>query len=180
VEGQFSEFQSVSERIEEVQYEINRSLDPIAERLEGIFDSAQHAESLSDDAMNAAAEAAGETEGLRGKLQDLHQDVYHVAWKLNALLDKFGVEDPEITRRRANVRGLAEVLFREMPRRGKPDGSSYSMQEVKEEYDRLGESVFNQPGMRQMYRESVNIEEAKRWFNEGEQERDEDPLPSEP
>lgn len=71
MQEQVGRFESVSERIEDAEYEINQSLDPIARRLEGIFDSARNAETLSDDAMNAASEAAWETEGLRGNLQNL-------------------------------------------------------------------------------------------------------------
>ena len=175
VEEQFSEFQSVSERIEEVQYEINSSLDPIAKRLEGIFDSAQNAESLSDDAMNAASEAAWETEGLRRNLQNLHQDVYHLAWKLNALLENSGVEDPEITRKRNHTRMGAELIFKTIAQRDKPGGGRYSVEEAKEAYDQYAERLIDRPEMRQSYLEYVTVEDARRWLEEGEGESEEDP-----
>jgi hypothetical protein len=122
--------------------------------------------------MNAAAEAAWETTGLRDNPQGLH--VYHVAWKLNALLDKFGVEDPEITRQREYFRGMAEAYFKSMAHMGKPNGGRYSIREVEESYNHLLESMSNQPDMQKRYQEYVTSEDARRWFIEGERERDKD------
>ncbi len=153
---------TVSERIEDVEYEMNKSLDPITSRLEGIFHSAQNAESLSDDAMNAASEAASETEGLRDKLQDLHQDVYHLAWKLNALLENFGVEDPEITRKRNYTRMFAELTFKTIAQRDKPGGGRYSVEEAEKAYDQYAERLSDRPEMRQRFLEYVTAEDVRR------------------
>lgn len=78
------------------------------------------------------------------------------------------MEDPEITRQRRNVRGIAEAMFKTMAQR-------YSAEEAEEAYDEFGKSLEDQPELHWRYREYVTAEDVRRWLEEGEGESEEGP-----
>lgn len=92
----------VMEEMNELLDHISSMEDNVEAKLKEIFYTAENAESLSDEAMTYSDETLGEIHELEGKVLDLES-------KIDALLKKFGIEDPtNIYRTREMVKAMVE------------------------------------------------------------------------
>ncbi len=75
-------------------------------RLEAIFDVAENANSLSDEAMCLSDEAVGGISQLDDKIAVVDELAYSINEKVSLLLGNFGLEDPHITKIKLQVNEL--------------------------------------------------------------------------
>ena len=102
----------ILEEMENLLYSVSSMENGIENSLEQVFNSAQSAESLADDAMCFSDETLGEVRQIQEDVGSISEVVYLLNDKLTALLNKHGIEDPRITRDRQTVERLIEGLYK--------------------------------------------------------------------
>lgn len=103
-----TEMNSLLQKIRQMEFNIDRSL-------EGIFNSAENAESLSDEAMNYSDETLGAVHELDRKVDNLEGHAVLLGDRLKALLEKFEIEDPREQRFRIRVESIIKELYSSNP-----------------------------------------------------------------
>lgn len=120
-------------------------------------------EEILNDIKSSTNDIVGETNDIKNRVPDLHQDVYHLSWKLNAILDHLKIEDPEITRERDKVRSMAEVSFIMFAK-------TRDLSEVESIYEETKKRMNESGLIKLAYEECVSLEDAIEWFNVGLQQ----------
>jgi len=108
--------------------------------------------------MMLAGEAAANTEGISHDIEKLQDDVIHAAWKANALLDHFEIEDPEIAHQRNMVRGMARTNFEMIADRDS------TLEDLHDFYEQMKNYSNHHGNLHKPYEEYVPFEDAKEWF----------------
>ena len=100
----------VEEDSKDLLYEVQDTGSKIDESLNEIFNSAENAESLSDDAMNISDETLGEVIELSRIAESIPNTLWNINAKIDALLKKFNIEDPEVKQLRETVKVICDNL----------------------------------------------------------------------
>jgi ATP-dependent DNA helicase RecG len=78
-----------------------------------IFDSAANAEALSDEAMTLSDMALGGIDELYKRIEEIdNRSLPVIEEKIDALLNNFGIEDPNIARSRRQFKEMIEALYK--------------------------------------------------------------------
>ncbi len=115
----------------------------------------------SEDAYLSAEQAASNTEDV----PKINQNVTHLAWKLNALLDHFDIEDPEISRERERVRAFAKQTTK-----WAISGSDKSEEEIRDWYDEYKKEYNSTGDLHLPFEEYVSFDDVLEWYSQYEGE----------
>jgi hypothetical protein len=99
----------IEEDSKDLLYEIQDIGSRVDESLNDIFSSAENAESLSDDAMNISDDTLGEVRELSVITENIPRILRSIALGVDALLEKFNIEDPELREIREAVYFFIEM-----------------------------------------------------------------------
>lgn len=91
---------------------VEHKMEEIDASLEQIFSSAESAESLSDEAMGFSDETLGMVHEVDRKVENIEESAFHTEYKIGALLNHFGIEDPHVGRLRSLVKKMIEEMLK--------------------------------------------------------------------
>ncbi len=163
IQGQLSEVQLISSKISDMEFEMSNTLQDIFSHAEDAQEMSESANLWAEDAHLSAEQAASNTK----HVPEIRQNVIHLAWKLNAILDHLDIEDPEITRERKKVRHWAEATVKEAL--AKHDEDKEGLRDFYKDYKKNIELDQN---LHRPFEEYVSFEDVLEWYNqcEGEME----------
>jgi hypothetical protein len=157
IQSQLGEVQLISSRISDLEHEMSNTLQDIFSHAEEAQEMSESANLWAEDAHLSAEQAASNTE----EVPEISQNVMHLAWKLNALLDHFDIEDPEITRERNKVRMGAKNIVKLGIRNRKMDEDG-----LRKVYQDLKEDIENDLDLHRPFEEYVPFEDVLEWYNQ--------------
>lgn len=105
IEKRFSNFQDYIDGMEK----------SIRESLNGVFDSANNTEQLSDEATASASEALGYLIEMMGKVDEINEVTYRSDLKLYGILNNFNIEDPWLVDLRQSTKLLIKTYLKHEP-----------------------------------------------------------------
>jgi predicted HTH transcriptional regulator len=158
IQSQLGEVQLISSRISDLEHEMSNTLRDIFSHAEEAQEMSESANFWAEDAHLSAEQAASNTE----EVPDISQNVMHLAWKLNALLNHFDIEDPEITREREKVRRSTKKIVE----------LAIGSRDMDEEdlrgfYEDQKEHIEHDLNLHKPFEEYVSFEDVLEWYNQG-------------
>jgi ATP-dependent DNA helicase RecG len=127
------ELKEFRESVWSMESNIKRSLDEIGASASNAESNAEQAHGLSDEAMHLMDQIHAMVEDLA--VGDPALD--SIADKLDALLEKFDIEDPTIMRDRRSVKAMARVLAKRSREKGVPDDRSWIASTLQKIFSRI-------------------------------------------
>ncbi|MCS3956224.1 hypothetical protein GGP81_002763 [Salinibacter ruber] len=161
IQGQLNEVRHISSSISALEHEVSNSLQDIFDHAEEAQEMSESANMWSEDAYLSAEQAASNTEDV----PKINQNVTHLAWKLNALLDHFDIEDPEISRERERVRAFAKQTTK-----WTISGSDKSEEEIRNWYDEYKKEYNSTGDLHLPFEEYVSFDDVLEWYSQYEGE----------